>query len=298
MLFPHTTIIGIGLIGGSFALAAKRAGLVGEVTGVARSETTRALALECGAADRVTADAAEAVREADLVYLATPIGAILSSLGELGPHLKPGALVTDAGSTKVQIVAAAEALPESMAFLGGHPMAGSEQAGVAAARADLFQRATYFLTPTTWRDAGLEAGATPWVTAPETLEKMLELVHGIGAEPVVVATELHDQMVAMTSHLPHALAWALCTAVARGEAPGALAAFTGGAWCDTTRIADSPEEVWADIFLSNPENLATAARGFRAELDELLEIVESGDRAALRGYLIRGREAHRRIAEA
>ena len=285
MLFPRTTIIGIGLIGGSFALAAKRAGLVGEVVGVARSVTTRALALECGAADYVTADAAEAVREADLVYLAAPIGAILSSLAELGPHLKPGALVTDAGSTKARIVAAAEALPEAVSFVGGHPMAGSEQAGVAAARADLFRGATYFLTPTE-------------TTVPETLEKMLELVHGIGAEPLVVEAELHDEMVAMTSHLPHALAWALCTAAAQADVPEALAAFTAGAWRDTTRIADSPEEVWADIFLSNPGNLAAAARGFRAELDELLEIVERGDREALLDYLACSREAHRRIAEA
>jgi prephenate dehydrogenase len=285
MLFPHTTVIGIGLIGGSFALAAKRAGLVGEVIGVARSETTRALAVECGAADHVTADAREAVREADLVYLATPVSAILSSLAELGPCLKPGALVTDAGSTKVRIVAAAEALPTGVAFVGGHPMAGSEHAVIGAARDNLFQGATYFLTPT----EAIRA---------ETFEPVLELVHGLGAEPVVVDAELHDQMVALTSHLPHALAWALCAAAARAEAPEALAAFTAGAWRDTTRVAESPEEVWADIFLTNPENLAAAARGLRRELDELLRIVEGGDRPALLDYLARSREAHQRIAEA
>lgn len=285
MLFPHTTIIGIGLIGGSFALAAKRAGLVGEVTGVARSEATRALALERGAADHVTADAAEAVREADLVYLAAPISAILASLQELGPHLQPGALVTDAGSTKARLVGAAEALPESVTFVGGHPMAGSEQAGIAAARADLFEGATYLLTPTE-------------VTPPAALERMLELVHGLGAEPLVVDADLHDRMVAVTSHLPHALAWALCTAAVRQEVPEALAAFAAGAWRDTIRIADSPAEVWADIFLSNPDHLAAAARDFRTELDELLATVTRGDREALLDFLGRSREAHRRIAEA
>ncbi len=285
MLFPNTTIVGIGLIGGSFALAAKRAGLVGEVLGVARSETTRALALERGAADRTTADACEAVREADLVYLATPISAILSSLAELGPCLKPGALVTDAGSTKARIVAAAQALPDSVAFVGGHPMAGSEQAGIAAAHPDLFQGATYFLTPT-------EA------TTQEVFEPLLALVHGLGARPVVVDAELHDQMVALTSHLPHALAWALCAAAGRADAPEALAPFTAGAWRDTTRIADSPAEVWADIFLTNPESLAAAARSFSQELDDLRRLVESGDREALTDYLDRARIIHRSIADA
>lgn len=285
MLFPQTTIIGIGLIGGSFALAARRSGLVGEVTGVARSETTRALAVERGAADRVTSDACAAVRDADLVYLATPISTILCTLAELGPYLKPGALVTDAGSTKARVMAAAQALPDSVAFVGGHPMAGSEQAGIAAAHADLFQGATYFLTPT-------EA------TTQAVFEPLLALVHAVGARPVVVEAELHDQMVALTSHLPHALAWALCAAAGRAEAPEALAPFTAGAWRDTTRIADSPAEVWADIFLTNPENLAAAARGFRQELEDLLRLVESGDREALTDYLVRARMTHGRIAEA
>ena len=311
MIFPKAAIIGVGLIGGSFGLAAKRAGLVGEVVGVARSETTRGLAVERGAADWTTDDAARAVRGADLVYLAAPIGAIVTALGELGPHLEPGALVTDAGSTKQRIVAAAEALPAGVEFLGGHPMAGSEQAGVSAARADLFQGATYFLTPTSGRgagleacatrsaaDAGLEACATPRVTTPETLERMLGLVAGLGAEALVLEAELHDRMVAVTSHLPHALAWALCTAAARAEAPAALAPFAAGAWRDTTRVAGSPEEVWADIFLTNPENLAAAARGFQGELEELLRLVAAGDRAELREYLARGREIHGRIAGA
>jgi prephenate dehydrogenase len=283
MHYQRAAIIGIGLIGGSFGLAVKRAGLVDEVVGVARSETTRALAVECGAADWTTDDRARAVREADLVYLATPIGTILSTLAQLGPHLKPGALVTDAGSTKSRIVAAAAALPPAVAFLGGHPMAGSEQAGVAAARADLFQGATYLLTPTA-------------TTAPETLERMLQLVQAIGAEPLVLEPELHDRMVAVTSHLPHALAWALCAAAARREAPAALAPFAAGAWRDTTRIAASPEQVWADIFLTNPENLAATARDLRDELDELLRLVESGDRPGVLAYLARSRAAHERMA--
>jgi prephenate dehydrogenase len=285
MDFQKAAIIGIGLIGGSFALAAKRAGLVGEVVGVARSETTRALAVERGAADWTTDDAARAVRGADLVYLATPLSAIIAALGELGPHLMAGALVTDAGSTKARVVQAAEALPPSVTFLGGHPMAGSEQAGVGAARPELFSGATYFLTPT-------EA------TASETVERMVRLVRGISAEPLVLAAELHDRRVAVTSHLPHALAWALCATAGRAEAPAALAPFTGGAWRDTTRIAASPAEVWADIFLTNPENLAAAALRFREELDELLRWAEAGDRDGLIEYLRASRAAHERMAEA
>jgi prephenate dehydrogenase len=285
MLFPRATIIGIGLIGGSFALATKRAGLVGEVIGVARSESTRSLALERGAADRVTGDVAEAVRGADLVYLATPISAILSLLPQIGPHLAPAALVTDAGSTKVEIVAAARALPSSVYFLGGHPMAGSEQAGIAAARADLFEGSTYLLTPTP-------------DTPEEAVLRLAELAREIGARPVLVDPETHDRLVAVTSHLPHLLAWALCAAAAETNSPDRLSSFTAGAWRDTTRIADSPEEVWADIFLTNREHLMATALRFSERWGDLLRLVALGDREGLIAFLRESREAHRRIGEA
>lgn len=285
MFFPRTAIIGIGLIGGSFALAAKRAGLVGEVIGVARSETTRSVALQRGAADRVTSDPAEAVREADLVYLATPISVILSLLPQLGPHLSPGTLVTDAGSTKVEIVAAARALPADVGFLGGHPMAGSEQSGIAAARADLFEGSTYLLTPTS-------------DTPEEAVLRLAEVARGIGARPVIVDPETHDRLVALTSHLPHLLAWSLCQAAAETDGAERLASFAAGAWRDTTRIADSLEETWADIFLTNREHLMAGALRFSEQWGHLLRLIALGDRDGLIAALRDAREFHRRMGEA
>ena len=282
--FERAAVLGIGLIGGSFALAAKRAGLVGRVVGVARSETTRALALERGAADEVTPDPAAAVAGADLVYLAAPITAICEHLRTLAPHFAPGALVTDAGSTKVAILRAAEALPPEVRFVGGHPMAGSEQAGVSAAREDLFRGTVYFL-------------ARPVNTPPAHLSRIADLVTGLGARPVLVTPEVHDRVVAATSHLPHLLAWALTEAAAHVDSGERLADFTAGAWRDTTRLADSLPEVWADILLTNAHNLTAVAGDFSHRLEALLEAVQAGDRERLIRLLEHARQAHRRIAE-
>jgi len=143
--YKRTAIIGIGLIGGSFALAAKRAGIVETVVGVAHSDETLQAAMQLGAADEVTSNPAEAVRGAELVYIAVPVGATRSIFGQIRDSLEPGVLVTDAGSTKREVMqAAAELLPNHVTFIGGHPMAGSEQSGVRAARVDLFEEAVYF----------------------------------------------------------------------------------------------------------------------------------------------------------
>ncbi|HEY3397308.1 MAG TPA: prephenate dehydrogenase/arogenate dehydrogenase family protein [Armatimonadota bacterium] len=282
MAFNRVAIIGIGLIGGSFALAARRAGWAREIIGVARSAETRRLALAAGVADEVTADPAAAVRGADLVYLATPVDTIVSLLGSLGPHLAPGALVTDAGSAKAGIVAAAAALPPSVRFVGGHPMAGSEQAGLAWASPDLFAGAHYFLTPTA-------------ATDPAALAQLQELVPALGAVPVLVDPAEHDRRVALTSHLPHLLAWALCRAASEGDSPERLAPFTAGAWRDTTRIAASSPELWAEILLANRKAVQEAAGRWEQCLDELLTALEAGDREALVAALAEAREFHGRM---
>jgi len=284
MLFPRAAVVGIGLIGGSFALAAREAGLVGHVTGVARSEATRRGALDIGAADEATADAAEAVARADLVYLAAPVKSICEALGTLGPHLQPGALVTDAGSAKVAIVEAAQALPAEVTFIGGHPMAGSEQAGIAAARADLFAGCNYFLTP--------EAQ-----TRPEALKKLENLISGLGAQPMVVDAARHDRLVAITSHLPHLLAWALCAVAGESGDPAELAPFVAGAWRDTTRIAGSSPELWAEIFRANAGNLAALVERFAEELREAEEALAGGAGGRLVELLAAAREIRERIAE-
>lgn len=284
MLFAHLTVVGIGLIGGSFALAAKQAGLVGQVTGVARSEATRQGALEIGAADEVTEDLEQAVAQADLVYLATPVETICAQLRTLGPYLRPGALVTDAGSAKAAVMQAAQALPRRVTFVGGHPMAGSEKTGIAAARPDLFADSSYFLTP---------GPKTP----PEPVQQLVELVRGVGARPLVVEAERHDRLVALTSHLPHLLAWALCATAGDMEDPEALAPYLGGAWRDVTRIAGSNPEMWSDILRANAGNLAEALHYLSAELGLATERLKQGDRGPLLAWLQLAHNTHERIAE-
>ncbi len=255
-MFERTAIIGIGLIGGSFGLAAKRAGAVESVIGVARSADTREAALAMGAADEVTADPAEAVRGADLVYIAVPVGAIRSIFQQIRDSLEPGALVTDAGSTKREVMqAAVELLPDHVTFIGGHPMAGSEQSGVRAARADLFEGAAYYLTP----------GET---TTQDELNRALALVRALGARPDVKVAEYHDRLMAATSHLPHLVAAALASTthhLVSGQKE--LGNFLGAGFTDTTRLAEGLPEVWRDIFLSNPDNVAAA-------LDKMIEQLE------------------------
>ncbi len=277
MIYQRTAVIGIGLIGGSFALAAKRAGAIETVIGVARSEDTRGAALEVDAADEVTADPAAAVRGAELVYLAVPVRATRSIFEQIRDDLAPGTLVTDAGSTKREVMqAAVELLPAHVTFVGGHPMAGSEQSGIRAARADLFEGAAYFLTPSE-------------TTTQDELDRMLALVRALGARPDVKVAEYHDRLMAATSHLPHLVAAALVSTIhhfASGKKE--VGNFLGTGFADTTRLAEGPPELWRDIFLSNPDNVSAA-------LEEMIEQLQQF--AAAFGEM-RGETFERLLAEA
>lgn len=280
-MFERAAIIGIGLIGGSFALAGREAGVLGEVVGVARSERTLLEAVHVGAADSSTADATEAVRGADLVYIATPVAAIARVLRQIAPALEPGCIVTDAGSTKRGVMEAARALPDSVSFVGGHPMAGSEQAGVSAARPHLFHGRTYLLTPS--------AGAH------EALERMRAVVYAIGARPVVVDAQTHDRLLARTSHLPHVVAAALCSALGETcDEPD----FIGDGLRDTTRIAAGPAEVWREILLTNADEVVAALAEFSREIDRYRSALEDGDEDALTALLDDGRRRREGMAEA
>lgn len=270
MNFQHITIVGCGLIGGSFALALRRAGFHGRITacGGARSP---ALAVERGVADAVeeSFDRGEGC-EADLVYLAAPIGGIIDFLRTHGSRIKPGAIVTDAGSTKAEIMrVAAASLPESAVFIGGHPMAGSEHTGVEYARADLFDRATYALI------AGRESQAA-------SFEDFKTLVESIGARVLVTDAESHDAAVALISHLPQLTASVLATLLGAGfdgqVADRALAqrlAATG--WRDMTRLAGSSWSVWRDICMTNQPNLSSGLGSLIAELQSLKEALDARD---------------------
>lgn len=257
MIYPCAAVIGTGLIGGSFALAAKKAGAVGHVIGVARSEATRQRALEIGAADEVTADPAEAAAQADLVYVAVPVGAMQSIFSRISTTAAPGTMITDTGSTKAQVVAAArELLPDHVTFIGGHPLAGSEKAGIQAARADLFVGCKYFLVPDEENNR-------------DELARLMELIQALGAEPVLTDAERHDRLVAATSHLPHLLSAVLSTTVGTmvGGEPDA-ADFVGSGFRDATRLAAGSPQLWRDIFLTNDENLARTIAAFVRQLQQ------------------------------
>ena len=289
MLYDRVAVIGIGLIGGSFALAARKAGLVGHITGCARSSATRDGALAVGAADEVNADLAHAVLEADLVYLSVPVGSMAEILAAIAPHLKPGALVTDAGSTKRTIIAAAAEHLPGRAFLGGHPIAGSEQAGIQAAHDGLFAGRTYVLTPSA-------------TVSEAALARFRQLVEAIGARAVILDAETHDRCLAATSHLPHLVSSALADAVAgcvdNPEGTGCASdprALVGTGFADTTRVAAGSPELWRDIFAANADNLRAALGVVRDRLSDFDAALAAEDWDTLTRLLDAGRRARREL---
>ncbi|MEO7145691.1 MAG: prephenate dehydrogenase [Bryobacteraceae bacterium] len=246
-------IVGVGLIGGSFALALRKAGFRGKIAGVS-SPPAIEQALRLGAIEEGI-DLPQAAAEFDLIFLSQPILRILGTLDVLDPLLNPGALVTDAGSTKREIVARASARLTRSQFLGGHPMAGKETRGVASADPDLFRGRTWVLTP---------QAAQELETAPA--REFTGWIREIGADPVVLAPEDHDRIVAFTSHLPQLLSTALAATLA--AVPEATSA-AGPAALDLTRLALSPYDVWSDIFATNSGPVEEALRAYIATLDDL-----------------------------
>lgn len=242
-------IFGVGLIGGSFALALKKAGFTGEILGVS-SPRSISQAVDRRAIDR-GATFEEAAAKADLVYLAYPIERIIEDIARLKPLLKEGALVTDAGSTKRLIVEAALVHLPAGAFLGGHPMAGKESRGVLEADANLFRGRTYVLTPAI---AGqLNTAAGQW---------MLEWVRRIGANPLVLPPEAHDHAVALTSHLPQLASTALTLLLSRQLTDPDEQRTAGPGLQDMSRLALSSFEMWKDILVTNSAEIDAALAAY------------------------------------
>jgi prephenate dehydrogenase len=252
-------VIGVGLIGGSVGLAARtRAGAT--VTGFDRSDQALGRALQAGAVDVAAPTLEAALVDAEAAFVAVPVGSLPELAGRVLAAAPSGCVVTDVGSTKRAVVAA---LQDSR-FVGGHPLAGAENAGVEHARADLFEGATWYLTPTTQTSGVL-------------YERLFRLLHGLGALPAAIDAETHDRILAAVSHLPHVLANLLVT-----QAAGTLAAggerlpATGPSFRDATRVAGAPSAIWTDIYLSNHDALI-------AELDRAIDHL-----AAVRGALAAG----------
>ena len=267
-MIERLAVVGVGLLGGSVARAARARGLARRIVGVGREPARLAAALGDGTLDAVTDDLGDGVREADVVVLAAPVLANEALLARLWLLVPDGALVTDVGSTKRGIVAAAERLAAArpVAFVGSHPMAGSERRGYEAARADLLQGALVIVTPTEASDAG-------------AAKRVTELWEQCGARVTTLDPETHDRAVAAVSHLPHVVARALVDAVVRFE-PAAID-VAGRGFRDTTRIAAGDPVVWREILIANRDAVTASLRAFRAALDDLERIIETGDGAAL-----------------
>lgn len=271
-------IVGVGLLGGSVAKAARAGALARAIVGIGRDRARLEGALRDGALDRATTDVEAGVREADFVLLAAPVLAIETLLARVWRAVPAGATLTDVGSTKAAIVRGAERLAEGrpLAFVGSHPMAGSEKAGYGVARADLFRGATVLVTPTDR-------------TEPGALKAVTGLWEAMGARVHALDPEAHDTAVAAVSHLPHAVADALVDAVTR-SAPEALE-FAARGYRDTTRIAASDPDMWADIFVANRAAVTRSLDAFRAAFDELARTIATGARDEIRARLARVKAA-------
>ena len=260
------TIIGIGLIGGSLARALRDAGYVREIIGYGRSIGNLQQAMELGVIDRAEVSLPDAVRGADMIVLAVPVGNMAEILNVLGPVLPDNSVVTDVGSVKGSVIATARpALGARFAhFVPGHPIAGTEQSGVAASLPDLFQRRRVILTP-----------------EPETDSKALARVRAMweaaGAEVAMLLAADHDRILAVSSHLPHVLAYCLMDMVVRHDDHRAILENSTGGFRDTTRIAASDPVMWRDICLANRDALLDALRQYHADLGAFVEAVERGD---------------------
>jgi prephenate dehydrogenase len=273
-------VIGVGLIGGSFALALKRARAVRRVVGVGRTRRNLADALRLKAIDDASRDPARAVQGADMVLLATPVGQMPAVMSAIAPHLPAHAVVTDAGSTKRDVIACAQR------FLGGHlprfvpahPVAGTEESGAAAAFADLFRGRNIILTP----QAGTAAGAVTLVR---------RAWEACGARVMRLDAGVHDELFAAVSHLPHVIAFALVNMLAGRRNPARLFGLSAGGLRDTVRIAGSSPEMWADICVANRDALLAALEDYENELEQTRAAIERADAAELRRLFARARSA-------
>jgi len=278
-------ILGMGLIGGSLALALQQKGLVEEVIGIDRKEENIKIAQAREAIHRGTTDFATGVKEADLVILATPVGAITELVRQITPYLKPGCLLTDVGSTKLKVVREVEAIiPSHLFFVGGHPMTGSDKSGMQAARADIFQGATYLFTPT--EKTNLMA-----------LEAIKSLISSLGCKIMEMSPDQHDLAVASISHLPHILAVSLVSLVGKlSQENTNLPYLAAGGFRDTTRVASSHPIMWRDICLTNKEGILQIIEEFENVLQETKKIIlQEDNEEILLNELVKAKEIRESI---
>ena len=269
----NIAILGYGLMGASLALALRKRGFAGRIFGYARREQTRTEALQSGLADAVFPDPSDAVREADMVIVCVPIWTIAQLSKEIIPALKPGAVVTDVGSTKSKLLKTIEPLftGSDACFVGSHPIAGSEKTGIEAGDPDLYEGRLTVVCPAAQ-------------TEDRAKQAVIDLWKGAGSEVVEMSPAEHDAMLASTSHLPHMVAAALARAVAE-QNPSKRAAFCGTGFKDTTRVASGSADMWVDIIDTNREALEEELDRFHEELQGLIRILRSGNGDDIRTWL-------------
>ncbi|MDY6941900.1 MAG: prephenate dehydrogenase/arogenate dehydrogenase family protein [Pseudomonadota bacterium] len=279
-MIQRLCIVGVGLIGGSLALALKRANWCREVVGAGRSEAHLRQAVEKGAIDRYCLDLEQAVTGADLVVLAVPMGAMRAVLERICPALADDAVITDVGSAKQAVVRDVQAVmgKHPASFVPGHPIAGTENSGVAAAFPELFEGRRVILTPMA-------------DTAETAVERVREMWRQAGANVVVMDAAHHDEVLAATSHLPHVVAYSLVDTLARMDERSEVFQFAAGGFRDFTRIASSDPVMWRDICLTNREPLVRMIDLFFADLNQLRDAIAAGDGDAIEAVFSRAKIA-------
>ena len=282
-MIDKLVVIGVGLIGGSLACALRKAGWVREIVGVGRGLANLEAALELGVIDSYSQDAARAVADADMVVIGATLGSTAEILKTIAPALGVATVVTDVGSTKADVIVAARATlgVHFPRFVPGHPIAGTEMSGAAAAFAELYVDHRIILTPLVDTDAN-------------ALARVQAMWEATGAQVSRMAVEDHDRVLAATSHLPHMLAFTLVDMLATASDADNIFAFAAGGFRDFTRIASSSPEMWRDIALSNREALLTMCENFSVRLDHLMQALRDGDGATLERSFQRAKEARSR----
>lgn len=288
VIYNRVAYIGLGLIASSMIHAGRKHGLQNEVAGTARSSETRAIAREDGLCDIVTETAAEAVRDADLVVLCVPVGAMGVVAKEIGPHLKPGATVTDVGSVKRAVIeAVGPHLPDGVHFIPGHPLAGTEHSGPRSGFAELFENRYTLIVP----DGEVDADA---------LDRLERFWSGMGANVELMEPEHHDLVLMVTSHAPHLIAYTMVGVAddLRRVTDSEVIKYSAAGFRDFTRIAASDPTMWRDVFLNNREATMEILGRFIEELMSLQRAIRTGDGGHLHDYFTRTRAVRRGIIEA
>ncbi len=285
-MIKRLAVIGVGLIGGSLARALRKAQAVESIIGCGRSKENLEKAQQLGVIDEYTHDIAVAVNEADMVFLAIPLGAMKAAFSAMQGHLAADAVITDGGSSKASVVndacAVFGAVPEQ--FVPGHPIAGTENNGVEASFAELYQNRRVILTPLAHTDAN-------------AIEQVRAMWRHCGAEVSEMSVEHHDEVLAATSHLPHMLAFGLVDALARMKENDEIFRYAAGGFRDFTRIASSNPVMWRDVCLANGPALSKMLSAFAGEMNELAQIIDAGDGDHLLQVFSRAKAARDRFVD-